>query len=271
MSNENELSYEEHRDLPPSIIIYGNHGLGKTTFGSLAPNPVFIRTEDGLGSIKAKTFPKVESFDMLMNQLRELYKKNHDRKTVVIDSLDHLEPMVWEKVLEENPSAAKGKSATGIESYGYGKGYAMALDVWRQLLDALDVLRSEKNMTVILTAHAQIKRFENPQTEPYDRYEMKLHQKASALVQESADMVLFTSYYTGVRESKDSFGNTSVRAIGSGDRFLYTEERPAFQAKNRFSLPSEIPFDKDGAYWGVIAQKVPYFINMLAAASGKQE
>lgn len=264
MTNINELGLEEVKPLPPSIIIYGNHGLGKTTFGSLAPNPVFIRTEDGLGNINAKTFPKVESFDMLMEQLRRLYSIEHDFKTVVIDSLDHLEPMVWEDVLKENPTAAKGKPATGIESYGYGKGYAMALDTWRRFNDALFFLRKERGMTVIMTAHAQIKRFENPQTEPYDRYEMKLHQKAGALMQESADIVLFASYYTGTRETKDSFGNAFVRAVGSGDRFLYTEERPAFQAKNRFGLPAEIPFDKDGTYWGVIAEHVPYYKQLLA-------
>jgi len=244
---------------PPMFIIYGNHGLGKTSFGALGPKPIFLLTEDGLGTIEADSMPLITSFDVLMSQLEQIYTQEHDFKSVVIDSLDHLEPMVWEEVLKENPTAAKGKPATGIESYGYGKGYAMALDVWRRLMDALNMLRTERGMTVILTAHAQIKRFENPQTEPYDRYEMKLHSKASALVQECADAVFFASYYTGTRETKDGFGNSFVRAVGSGDRYLYTEERPAYQAKNRYDLPAEIPFDKDGAYWGVIANHVPFF------------
>lgn len=257
-----QLKQKVHK--PPIMIVYGNHGLGKTTFGSLAPDPVFILTEDGLGKIEAPSFEVAQNFDMLIDQLRQLYAEDHSFKTLVIDSLDHLEPMVWEKVLEENPNASKGKPATGIESYGYGKGYAMALDVWRQLIDAMNYLRDEKHMTIIMTAHAQIKRFENPQTEPYDRYDLKLHQKASALMQEIADMVLFTSYYTGTRETKDGFGNSFVRAVGSGDRYIYTEERPAYQAKNRYGLPPEIPFDKDGAYWGVIANCVPYYKQLLA-------
>lgn len=259
IEQNNELELETQRSIPPMIIIYGNHGLGKTTFGSLGPKPVFLRTEDGLGKLQTATFPKVTSFTMLLGQLEQLYTRKHDFQSVVIDSLDHLEPMVWEEVLKENPSAAKGKPATGIESYGYGKGYAMALDVWRRLVDALNMLREERCMTVILTAHAQIKRFENPQTDPYDRYEMKLNSRASSLMQECADAVLFCSYFTGTRETKDSFDNKRIRAIGSGERFLYTEERPAFQAKNRFGLPPEIPFDIDGAYWGVIAQNVPFF------------
>jgi hypothetical protein len=248
---------------PPRIIIYGNHGLGKSTFGSMAPNSVFIQTEDGLAGIDTPRFPKAESFAQVMEQLGELYNEPHDFKTVVIDSLDHLEPLVWGKVVEENPSTGKtGRPAEGIESYGYGKGYVMALDIWREYLDALDMLRKERGMMIIQTAHSQVKRYENPMSDPYDRFEMKLHARASALLQEKADIVLFANYATSILKSKDKSGNERVRAIGAGDRVLCTEERPAFQAKNRFSLPSEIPFDRDGGYWGVIANSVP-FLNQL--------
>lgn len=252
------LTLEKVEHLPPRIIIYGNHGLGKTTFGSLAPNPVFIQTEDGLAGISAQRFKKATTFDEVIDQLGQLYTQAHDFQTVVIDSLDHLEPLVWAKVVEENPTAGKGRVAQGIESYGYGKGYVMALDIWREYTDALDVLRNEKKMMIIQTAHAQVKRFENPQTDPYDRFEMKLHQRASALLQEKADIVLFAAIHTGTITNKDKMGNERVRAVG-GERYLYAEERPAYLAKNRFGLPAEIPFDADGAYWGVIASKVPFF------------
>jgi len=253
------MELEQVKHLPPRIVIYGNHGLGKSTFGSLAPSPVFIQVEDGLSGIDAPRFKKPDSFSEVISQLGELYTQQHDFQTVVIDSLDHLEPLVWAKVVEENPTAGKDRVAQGIESYGYGKGYVMALDIWREYLDALDLLRSDKGMMVIQTAHAQVKRFENPQTDPYDRYEMKLHQRASALLQEKADIVLFAAMHTGVLKSKDKLGSERVRAIGTGERYLYSEERPAFQAKNRFSLPAEIPFDADGAYWGTIAEKIPFF------------
>lgn len=256
------LALAQSKAEPPRIIIYGNHGLGKSTFGSMAPNAVFIQTEDGLAGIDTPRFPKANTFDDVISQLGELYTEEHEFKTVVIDSLDHLEPLVWAKVVEENPSAGKDRVAQGIESYGYGKGYVMALDIWREYLTAVDMLRTEKGMVVIQTAHAQVKRFENPQTDPYDRYEMKLHQRASALLQEKADIVLFTAMHTGVVKSKDKMGSERVRAIGGGDRYLYTEERPAFQAKNRFSLPAEIPFDRDGGYWGVFVENIPY-LNQL--------
>jgi hypothetical protein len=38
---------------PPIAMVYAVHGIGKTTFGACAPNPIFIQTEDGLGAIEA--------------------------------------------------------------------------------------------------------------------------------------------------------------------------------------------------------------------------
>ncbi len=257
------LTLETPKAEPPRIIIYGNHGLGKSTFGSMAPNPVFIQTENGLAGLPdAKRFPKASSFADVIDQLGQLYNDSHDFKTVVIDSLDHLEPLVWSKLIEEVPTGEKGATIRDIEDYGYGKGYIKALDIWREYLNALDMLRDERGMMVIQTAHSQVKRYENPMSDPYDRFQIKVQERASALLQESADVVLFASYSSTVLKTKEKSGKERARAIGAGDRVLYTEERPAFQAKNRFSLPAEIPFDLDGAYWGVLVDNIP-FLNQL--------
>jgi hypothetical protein len=245
---------------PPRIILYGVHGLGKSTFGSLAPNPIFLQTEDGLDSINADAFPLAKSYDEVMQYLGELATEDHDYKTLVVDSVDWLETLIWNQVCAE-------RNVQTITDIGYGGGYSAALDIWSQYIDAINYLRDEKDMMIIQLAHSQVKRFENPETDAYDRYEMKMHSKASGKLMEHSDIVLFGNYYTSVKTSKDGMKERK-RAIGSGERVLYTTERPAATAKNRYGLPNEIPFDKDGQYWSVIANHVPYFNNN---SKGKDE
>ncbi|PZW38716.1 AAA domain-containing protein [Humitalea rosea] len=160
---------------PPRLLTYGVAGVGKTLFATSAPRPVVVQTEDGLGTISASTFGVLRSFDAVMEALGSLYTEAHDFETLVVDSLDWLEPLVWQHT-------AQTHNQPDIESFGYGKGYLAALDTWRSFLDGVNALRDERGMGVILIAHAEIKRFDSPETEPYDRYQPKLHRSASALV-----------------------------------------------------------------------------------------
>lgn len=247
------LSLQKNIPTPPRILIYGPQGVGKSTFVSNAQTPVIIQTEDGLGALDIPAFPLAKSYQEVMGYITELATIDHPYKTVAIDSADWLEPLIWKQVAME-----AGKKS--IEDIGYGKGYVMALDLWREYIEALNYLRDAKGMTVIQTAHANIKRYDNPETESYDRYEIKLHKNASALLLEHSDIVLFANYYVGVTKEDAKFNKEGrKRAIGSGERILYTQERPAAVAKNRYDLPQEIPFDKEGQYWGVIAQHVPFY------------
>ncbi len=154
-------------------------------------------------------------------------------------------------------------------SGGFAKGYKTALEIWRDYLDKLDYINQERQMTIIQTAHSQTRTYNAPDTQPYDRFTIKLHEEksgngAAPLLFEYSDIVLFANFYVGI--TKDVLpGSTKknpkerARGIGSGDRILYTEERPAFRCKNRFSLPAEIPFDYDGAYWNVLTNHIPYY------------
>lgn len=240
---------------PPRILIYGPHGLGKSTFGAMADRPVFIQTEDGLAGLPdVPAFPLAKSYDEVRDQLLYLSKENHGYKTLVIDSIDWLEPMIWKKLCDQENVASIEKVGGG-----YGKGFGMALDIWHEYLRALNYLRDTKDMTIIQIAHAQIRRFDNPETEGYDRYEIKLHKAASALLQEHSDIVLFANYFVGVTKDAKAFSKDGrTRAVG-GERVLYTCERPSAVAKNRYGLPEEIPFDKTGNYWSVIAGCIPFF------------
>ena len=227
---------------PPRIVLYGVHGIGKNTFASAAPKPVLVNIEDGQPSdTPIDAFPRATSFAEVMEALTALCSEEHDFETAVVDSLDWLEPLIWAETCSRN-------KWTDIEAPGFGKGYIAALDVWRDYFDAINFLRDEKGMAIIQTAHAQITRFDSPVTEPFDRYGIKLQKRASELVQEHADMVLFANFKVSTTKTDAGFNKKVTRGVGGGERVIYTEERPAFLAKNRHRLPPELPLD-----WNALA------------------
>lgn len=239
---------------PGRFAIYGTHGIGKTSLAASAPAPVFIQTEDGGGDLDITTFGLLKSYTEVMEAIGELYTQPHDFQTVVVDSLDWLEPLVWTQTAKDN-------GWKDLEAAGYGKGYLAASDYWRGLLDGLTALRDDKNMTVIMLAHADVKRFDSPDTEPYDRYIMKLHTRASALVQEHVDALFFANYRVSTVKTDLGFNKKAVRGVGAGDRLLFTEERPAFLAKNRYGMPDTLPLS-----WESVANSIPYYNTAKEAA-----
>lgn len=223
---------------PPMIVIYGTPGIGKTTFAAQAPKPIVIPIEDGLGMNQVAHFPLARTYQDVIDAISTLYLEQHDYQTVVIDTADALEPMLWRRVCETIPGP-QGRAAASIEDYGYGKGYGHALPLWRDVQQGLRALRDEKGMCVIIIAHSTARTVNPPDSDSYDRYEMRLHKSACALVNDSADCVLFANYRsTVVSAGRDG---ERKRAVGSGDRILHTCERPAWAAKNRYGLPAELP------------------------------
>jgi hypothetical protein len=212
---------------PRTVLLYGVEGIGKSTFGASAPKPIFIDTEGGTAHLNVERFPKAESWTDVMDALRELTTAEHDYKTVVIDSLDHAEPLLWNWMCKRDGKA-------NIEAYGFAKGYGHALDDWRIFIAAIERLRATKQMNVILLAHSWIKSFKNPSGDDFDRYELKLHNKAAGLLKEKVDHVLFANYETyavkGERESK-------AKGVSSGSRFIYTNRTAAHDAKVRCAVP----------------------------------
>lgn len=107
-------------------------------------------------------------------------------------------------------------------------------------MEALSRLRNERKMNIILIAHSQIKAFNDPSiATPYDRYQLKLNEKAAALWREFVDFVGFATYEVFVK--KNEVADKKAKAFGDGKRVLYTERRPSFDAKNRLGLPFELP------------------------------
>lgn len=215
----------------PRVLVYGVEGIGKSTFAAGAPAPIFIQTEDGLGSLQVDHFPIATSVTDVLDAVSALFDGQHKFKSVVIDSLDWLETLIWRDI----------ESKYDAKDLAYGKGAMLAAEKWREILDGLNALRNQRGMIVILIAHCEIKRFDSPETEPYDRYQPKLQARSSALVREWVDAVLFANYRTVVQKADVGFNKTVSRGISTGERLLFTAERPSYMAKNRYSLPESIP------------------------------
>lgn len=215
---------------PKYVLMHGIPGIGKSTFASEAPKPIFLCAEKGTDQLDVNRL-ELQTLADFRKAMAELATTNHDFQTLVIDTVDHLEPMIFKQVC-----ADKGKNS--IEDIGFSKGYVYALDYWGQLISDWESLRDSKNMNVILLAHTQVKMFNDPQlAEGYDRYEVKLHAKAAGLLVDRVDSVLFVNHKTYLH-AKDGERN---KALGDGSRVVYTEGRPAFMAKNRYNMPLEIP------------------------------
>lgn len=243
---------------PLRCVVYGTHGVGKTSFGAFAPEPIFLRFEDGLGLLDVATFDQIRTYDDLMQAFSELFQGEHQFQTVVLDTLDWLEPIVWAE-------ACRANNWSSIEDAGYGKGYLAASDIWRSVMEALNDLRTERSMNVIMLAHTEVRRFDAPDSDPYDRYQPKLHKLASAIVQENVDAVFFMTYRVSLMKVDPKDKNSRKRGVGGGQRVIWTEERPSHLAKNRWRMPDQIDLPDDpAAMWPAIAQHIPYFQNKAA-------
>ena len=224
------------------VVVYGPEGIGKSTFASRFPDPVFIDTEGSTNDMDVARLPRPTSWTMLLEEIDYIKKNPEICKTLVIDTIDWAEMMCVEHVCDKHQK-------NGIESFGYGNGYVYVKEEFGKFLNRLsDVI--EEGINVVLTAHAQLRKFEQPdEMGAYDRWELKLGKKTSSqtspLVKEWADMLLFANYKT-YSVAVDEKGKKH-KAQG-GKRVMYTCHHPCWDAKNRYGLPEECEFD-----YGVIA------------------
>ena len=217
------------------VVIYGTEGIGKSTLAAQFPDPLFIDTEGSTSNMDVKRMDKPTSWTMLMNQIAFVKANPTVCKTLVIDTIDWAESLAIESVCSMH-----GKR--GIEDFGYGNGYTYVREEMGRLLDKLQEL-VDIGINVVLTAHSQLRKFEQPDEDgAYDRYELKLGKKTSSqtapVVKEWCDLLLFCNYKTMVMTSESK----KKKATG-GQRVMYTTHHPAWDAKNRHGLPDELPMD----------------------------
>jgi hypothetical protein len=222
---------------PYRIVVHGTDGVGKSTFAADAPAPIFLGAEDGTGHLDVARFPAPESWQDVLDAVRTLTLESHGYKTLAVDSLDWVEPHIWQTVCD-----AAGVDHLEEVGGGYGKGPAAALDLWRVFLSALERLQAAKAMNVVLIAHTQIKPFKNPEGDDWERYVLKLHPGAAGLCREWVKGVYFANFETfAVKDKKTK----RVKGVSTGARLLYTQRTAAYDAKDRYGLPESLPLSWD--------------------------
>lgn len=221
------------------VVVYGPEGIGKSTFASCFPHPLFIDTEGSTHNLDVSRLPRPTSWAMLGQEIAQVIV-DKPCKTLVVDTVDWAEQLCLDYICQNN-----GKK--GIEDFGYGNGYVYEKEEFARFLNKLEDVISA-GINVVLTAHAQMRKFSQPdEIGEYDRWELKLGKKTgsqiSPLVKEWGDLLLFATYKTmAVAVDKDG---TKFKAQGNS-RVMYTNHHACWDAKNRHGLPDELPFDYSG-------------------------
>jgi hypothetical protein len=211
--------------------VYGTEGIGKTTLATQFPSPLVLDTEDGTNHIDVAR-SSIHDWKTLTLAMTELAVNAQGFQTIVIDSADWAEKLLVEWLLKTS-----GKKS--IEDFGFGKGYVMLQEHFTRFLASCDVLVGQ-GVNVVFVAHSTVKRVSPPdQTDGYDRYELKLTKQVSPLLREWCDLLLFCNYRTKLIEGSDG----RLKATGGKDRVMYAEHSAAWDAKNRFGLPAEMPME----------------------------
>lgn len=232
------------KQTPRRCLLYGVHGIGKSSWAAQAPGAVFFDFEDGLNDIDCARTEHLLKMDTVYEACQFLKNESHEFQTLVIDSADWLERRIWDVV-------AKRGNKKSIEDFDYGKGYKLAGAFWQDFLNQLDRIRTQRQMTVVILAHSQIEKQSPPGSETYDRYSPALHKTASAMVQEWCDEVFFAQFRTYTKTEDEGFGKTRTIALGGTERVIRTQESATALAKNRLAMPAEIEFS-----WAAYAQHI---------------
>lgn len=224
---------------PPRLVVYGIEGIGKSTLAANAPNPIFLPTEEGLNQIECSAFHKITELGKLNEYLLALNEEDHDFQTLVIDSVDWLERLIFRAVADQF-------GARSIEKVdgGYGRGYVYAVEVWREIVDRLDIIRANRKMGIILIGHAKDEKVTDPEASDIVRYSLRLNKHASNLLCEWADAVLFATRLSGAARGKDG-----------GERILRTQASASCVAKNRYGFDEILPLEWAAVQAGIAGKK----------------
>ena len=252
------------------LVFYGIEAVGKSTLASNSTNPIFIDCEDGSARLDVARYPFHDgpnghvplSYEEVLMAIVDLTVNEHDFKTLVVDTVDHLEGLIWDFVTKRDSGVKSeinknGKQLDSIVSYGWGNGFNVAEAEMRRFLNELDALRRTKKMDIILLGHAQIRVFKNPDGEDWDRYGLKLQHSdkvsAAGLVKQWADVVGFCRFEENAAKLDDN--QKKAKGFATGRRLIHFERSAAWDAKTRIPLPSDIAIE-DVDPWAPIAEAI---------------
>lgn len=224
-----KITSSRRADRPLRVLVYGNAGVGKSTLGAAAPSPVFLCAEDGISHLDVPMFPQPESWGDVLEAIDQLTAGEHSFASLVVDTLDWLEPLCWAEVCKKGGKA-------DIEAFGYGKGYVAAVDQWRVFLARLERLQAKRGLHIVLLGHAVARDHRDPELDAWKRWSPKLHQAAADLVCEWCEGVFYATHETYAKKD-----GPKVRGFSTGQRVMHTEWTAGHVAKNRWSLPPVLP------------------------------
>lgn len=245
---------------PPRMILYSEHKIGKSTFAANCPKPIFIDIESGLGALSVQAFETSRTYEDVEEALEFLVREEHDFRTLVVDSLDWCEKLIWEKICRDNGWSQIGDGP-------YGAGYKLALSYWARLIKLFDALNTSKKMFILLLAHSKVTRFEDPERDNYDRYDLDLNDKAGNLLCESVDIIGFAQLkVVAVTKKGKGFSGADITKVkGTSERILCLQKNAAYEAGNRYNIPAQIPLE-----WSALSDGIKtYFANQKKGKLGE--
>ncbi len=219
-------------------LLYGPQGIGKSTFASHFPSPMFFTFEKGTNDLDVTRCNMITTIEQLLGYLDDLLLET-EYKTLVIDGIDGLAPLIEIKVVDHfnmYDEKAQSNPYKNFDDIGWGKNHNEAARAWHRLLKYKVEKIKEAGIDVVLLGHSQVKKFDPPDSEAYDKYDLRVSDKVGYQITAWCDEVLFCNYRVDTRKS----GNKH-EAIGKGERILYTQPRPQYNAKTRLDLPAELP------------------------------
>lgn len=238
----------------PRIVVNAIGGWGKTTLGAYSPNPAILMATGETGYVTlrgAGLCPDVDCTEITTwNALLGLLDSwttaaECPYKTIVLDALAGFEKLCHTVVCNRECKGDWGEK--GFLSYH--KGFEMAINDWLLMLTRLDRVRAKTGATILLLSHSQVRPFKNPLGPDYDRFVADCHEKTWAATAKWADAVLFGTFFQSIEVDKKN----RVRGIGGSERVLYTTNRDAWVAKNRYGMPEVVDMpDKPEAMWSTL-------------------
>lgn len=239
----------------PRMQIIATPGFGKTSFAACYTNGGRDKTEDtktcliipikgetGADGLDVDKTDTVSSIDDLHEILEYFITNEVPYDRIVIDSTSTLEPLVFDHVCDK----------FGVDNVrkvkGFQVGEAEVRNTWRGILNRLDCLR-EKGITVVLTTHAKIKKFKDPDADSYDRWVSDLEDSTAAIIDKWCDIVGFGKSDIIIQSEDAGFGGERKRASSvDNTRWLYLQPSVTRPGKVRpeFSrMPEKVKLDHE--------------------------